>query len=78
MIIGQVNMLFLQVSMIFDKNSCELHMLTCSNDTEGAVRFFKILVLLYTDDSVILGENEHSFHPSLDNFYEYSKHGNTI
>ena len=41
----------------------------CSNDLITA--FFKIYVLLYADDTVILGDYAESFQNSLDNFHEY-------
>ena len=41
----------------------------CSNDLITA--YFKIYVLLYADDTVILGDNAESFQKSLDNFHEY-------
>ena len=41
----------------------------CSNDLITA--YFKIYILLYADDTVILGDNAESFQKSLDNFHEY-------
>ena len=37
------------------------------------ILFFKIFVLLYTDDTVIFGTDENSFQQNLDAFNEYTK-----
>ena len=40
-------------------------------DDNDTVRFLKILILLYADDTVVISDNESSFQTSLDNFYSY-------
>ena len=56
----------LESALIKNNNGVVIDLL--GND---ATHFIKLLVLLYADDTVIIGENKHSFQTCLDDFYKY-------